>query len=309
MSGPVTTSDDVPEISEDVPTECPVEILDPRLADVGGFEVQRALPNRGRRMVGAWCFVDQMGPGTADETGGLDVGPHPHIGLQTVTWLLEGALLHRDSLGSEQVIRPGQLNLMTAGRGVSHSEETRGVHVGPMHGVQLWIAQPSSTRFGDPAFEHHGELPRIGLGGVDATVLVGTFAGVESPARRDTEHLGVELSLRGGPAEVPLDLTFEHAVLPLGAGVSVDGHPVERGQLAYLGIGRDTARIEAASPVRVLLIGGEPFPDELLMWWNYVARTRGEIVEAHRQWTDRDARFGTVQSPLDRIDTHGPPWA
>lgn len=308
MSGPVTTSDDVPEVSEDVPTECPVEILDPRIADVGGFEVKRALPNRGRRMVGAWCFVDQMGPGTADETGGLDVGPHPHIGLQTVTWLLEGALLHRDSLGSEQVIRPGQLNLMTAGWGVSHSEETRGVHVGPMHGVQLWIAQPSTTRFGRPAFEHHGELPRADFDGVEATVLVGSFAGAESPARRDTEHIGVELSLRGGPIEVPLDPDFEHAALPLGAGVSIDGHPIDQGQLAYLGIGRQGVRIDATEPVRMLLIGGEPFPDELLMWWNYVARTRDEIVEAHRQWTDHDERFGTVDSPLSRIDTHGPPW-
>lgn len=309
MSGPVTSSDDVPEPAEDRPEHCPVEVLDPRTASVGGFEVHRALPNRGRRMVGAWCFADQLGPGEARADGGLDVGPHPHIGLQTVTWLLEGSMLHRDSLGSEQLIRPGQLNLMTAGHGVSHSEETRDVYVGPMHGVQLWIAQPSSTRDGEPAFEHHGELPRVQLGLADATVLVGSFDGTESPARRDTEHVGIELSLRGGRTEVPLDRAFEHAVLALGSGVSVNGRSIARGQLAYLGIELETVTIDATEPVRVLLIGGEPFPEPLLMWWNYVARTRDEIVDAHRHWTAADERFGTVASPLDRIDTHGPPWA
>src|SRR6478609_96005 len=145
-----------------------IEITEGRLAEVGDFQVQRVLPYRARRTVGSWCFVDQMGPGAVTAEHGLDIGPHPHIGLQTVTWLLHGEVLHRDSLGSEQVIRPGQLNLMTAGRGVSHSEETRGVYDGVLHGVQLWVALPDATRHGAPAFEHHFELPRIELGDGEA---------------------------------------------------------------------------------------------------------------------------------------------
>jgi quercetin 2,3-dioxygenase len=226
-----------------------------------------------------------------------------------VTWLVEGALLHRDSLGSEQVIRPGQLNLMTAGHAVSHSEETSGVHVGPLHGVQLWVAQPTATRHDPPAFEHHGELPRVSLDGADAVVLVGGFAGVSSPARRDTEHLGVELTVGRGRAVVPLDASFEHAVVALGPGVSVGGRRVGQGHLGYLGVGRDELAIDADEPVRVLLIGGEPFAEQLLMWWNYVARTRDEIIDAHHQWSTGDERFGSVASPLARIDTDPPPWS
>lgn len=261
-------------------------------------------------MVGAWCFVDQMGPGEVTSEGErLDVGPHPHIGLQTLTWLVEGSILHRDSLGSEQLIRPGQLNLMTAGRGVSHSEETGGIHVGPLHGVQFWVAQPAATRDGDPAFEHHGDLPRTTVDGAEATVVVGRFGGVESPARRDTEHMGAQLSLPEGRTDVPLEQTQEYAVLPLGPGLVIDGEAVEWGRLAHLGIGRDGISLQTDRPVPVMLIGGEPFPEEILMWWNYVARTRDEIVDAHDAWTKRDPRFGTVASPLDPIDTSPPPFA
>ena len=131
MSGPVSSADAPPAPHADIAASCDMQVLDGRRAEVGGFEVRRVLPRRERRTVGPWCFVDQMGPGSVGTGGGLDIGPHPHIGLQTVTWLLEGAVLHRDSLGSERVIRPGQLNLMTAGRGVAHAEETTGIHAGP----------------------------------------------------------------------------------------------------------------------------------------------------------------------------------
>lgn len=311
MSGPITPGDEAPLAVEDAPSTCEVQVVDPKLAEVGGFQVRRVLPRRGRRMVGAWCFVDQMGPGQVHEDRGLDVGPHPHIGLQTVTWLVQGAILHRDSLGFEQLIRPGELNLMTAGRGVSHSEETRGVHVGPLHGVQLWLAQPSTTRKGEPAFEHHAELPQVELGGARATVLVGQLAGATSPARRDTEHVGAELVVSRRAVAVPLDASFEHAVVALDGDVVVAGRPLARGQLGYLGLGRREAVLEApggGTPVRVLLIGGAPFPEQLLMWWNYVARTRDEIIEAHDDWTRGAERFGAVASPLDRIDVAGPPW-
>src|SRR3954470_24091974 len=173
MSGPVSTSDVPAAPDVDASKVCEVEVLEGRRAEVGGFEVHRVLPRRQRRSVGAWCFVDQMGPGQVTAARGLDIGPHPHIGLQTVTWLLRGAILHRDSLGSEQLIRPGQLNLMTAGHGVSHSEETAGVYTGELHGIQLWVAQPSSTRDGDAAFEHHAELPQQEVDNGVATVIIG----------------------------------------------------------------------------------------------------------------------------------------
>lgn len=251
-----------------------------------------------------------MGPATVTDDRGLDVGPHPHIGLQTVTWLISGEALHRDSLGSEQVIAPGQLNLMTAGHGISHSEEATGRYAGELQGIQLWVAQPEQTRHGDPAFEHHAELPRLDLDAGTATVLVGQLSGVSSPARRDTDHLGVDLDLRAGTSEVPLDPAHEHALVALEGRVTVDGHEVEPGVLAYLGVGHASCSLRADGPVRAMLLGGAPFEDELVMWWNYVARTRGEVVEAHQAWTERDtARFGSVSSPLERIDTAPPPWA
>lgn len=308
MSGPVTTNDTPAEPEHEPPEQCGLEVLAGRSAEVGGFDVRRVLPRRSRRTVGAWCFADLMGPGQVGPQGGLDVGPHPHIGLQTVTWLLEGAVLHRDSLGSEQAIRPGQLNLMTAGRGVSHSEETTGVHAGSLAGVQLWVAQPERTRNGEPEFEHHAELPVVELPGATAVVLVGELLDGRSPARRDTDHFGAELSVRPGPATVPLRADHEHALVALDSPVRVGGAVLEPGNLGYLGIGRYEVRIEAERDARLLLLGGEPFTEPLLMWWNYVARTREEVAEAHRDWSGGSPRFGTVASPIERIDVPGPPW-
>lgn len=308
MSGPVSTEDVPAEPVSEAPRACELEIVEGRAAEVGGFEVRRVLPRRARRTVGAWCFVDLMGPGTVAADRGLDVGPHPHIGLQTVTWLLDGAVLHRDSLGSEQVIRPGQLNVMTAGHGVSHSEETTGTHTGRLQGVQLWVASPSATRDGSPGFEHHPELPRIELGSATATVLVGELAGASSPARRDTDHVGVELDVRPGRTVVPLRRGHEYALVPLDAPVTIGPHRLDVGQLGYLGTDHDDVPVEAETAGRVMLLGGVPFPEPLLMWWNYVARTREEIVAAHRDWSTGAERFGRVASPLPRIDTGGPPW-
>jgi redox-sensitive bicupin YhaK (pirin superfamily) len=250
-----------------------------------------------------------MGPGQVTGDRGLDIGPHPHIGLQTVTWLLRGSVLHRDSLGSEQVIRPGQLNLMTAGHGVSHSEDTTGTYNGELHGVQLWVAQPSATRDAGPAFEHHAQLPRADIGNGVATMLVGDFAEITSTARRDTDHVGVDFELRPGRTTVPLDAAFEYGLVVLDGALSVGGRLLDPGHLGYLGVGRDEVPVDVAEPCRALLIGGRPFPEPLLMWWNYVARTRDEITAAHRDWTERHDRFGHVASPLSRILTAGPPWA
>lgn len=248
-----------------------------------------------------------MGPTSVTEDRGLDVAPHPHIGLHTVTWLVEGEVLHRDSLGSEQVIRPGQLNLMTAGRGVSHSEEATGRYRGGLEGIQLWVAQPERTRHGDPAFEHHGELPQIDLPGATATVLVGVFESVSSPARADTPLMAADLVVRER-ATIPLDDGFEHAVVVLRGEVLIDGSPVSPGHLCHVAPGRSELGIEVIEPARVVLLGGEPFESPITMWWNYVARSRSEIDEAHRSWVADDGRFGTVASPLPRIVPTPPFW-
>jgi redox-sensitive bicupin YhaK (pirin superfamily) len=308
VSGPISIEDVPAAPVQDAAKACELEIVEGRRAEVGGFDVRRILPRRVRRTVGSWCFVDHMGPGDVRDGRGLDIGPHPHIGLQTVTWLLDGAVLHRDSLGSEQLIRPGQLNVMTAGGGVSHSEETSGVHTGRLHGIQLWVAMPSPTRNGEAAFEHHDGLPQVDLGNGTATVLVGEVAGTTSPARRDTDHVGAELDLRAGRSVVPLHAQHEYAVVALDGPLTIGPHRLETGQLGYLGLGHDELPIAPDGRARVMLLGGVPFPEPLLMWWNYVARTRDEIIAAHGDWSAGAPRFGKVASPLARIETDGPPW-
>jgi quercetin 2,3-dioxygenase len=285
-----------------------IEIIPSREAQVAAIRVRRALPTKGRRTVGAWCFVDHMGPMSLDPDHSVDVAPHPHMGLQTVTWLFSGEFLHRDSLGSEQLIRAGQLNLMTSGHGVAHSEENPGLRSGELHGMQLWVAQPTSTRDGTAGFEHFAALPQLESATLSASVLIGSFGGVESPARRDSDHVGVELDFHGGLATVALVPSYEYALVVASGSVLVDGVVVEPGALAYLGVGRDEIRFESRGDSRALLIGGVPFDERLFMWWNFVARTQEEITEAWRAWASGDQRFGRVDSPFARIDVSPPPW-
>ena len=301
MSGPVA-EDDLPARPEPPGPPAPpaIEITESRTTVVGGAPVRRALPKRTRRTVGAWCFLDQLGPAQVTDEWGLEVGPHPHTGLQTVTWLVAGQQLHRDSLGTEQTIRPGQLNLMTAGRGVAHAEETL-EYRGPVHGVQLWVAQPDATRAGDPDFEHHADLPQAELDALTATVLVGRFAGEESKARADTPLVGLDLQVRAGRSLLPLQRDFEHAVVVLDGEIALDGQPVRPGALAYLGRSREQLQVEASENARAVLVGGEPFESPVLMWWNFVARTHEELAEALAAWQAADERFGDVRSDLGRI--------
>jgi hypothetical protein len=308
MSGPVATDDAAPVPEPPDQVQGPVVELSPaRLTQVGSLPVRRVLPQRPRRTVGSWCFLDHVGPVPVEPGLSFGIGPHPHMGLQTVTWLLAGELLHLDSLGSEQLIRPGQLNLMTAGHGVSHAEEDP-ARAEEIHAVQLWVAQPAWTREGPAAFEHHAELPRLELDHAEGTVLVGDFGGMDSPARRDTAHMGVELTLRGPETVVPLRPDYEHALVVLQGRVTVDGVAVEPGVLAFLGQGRDECALQTQAPARALLLGGVPFPEPILMWWNFVGRTREEVSEARRQWSDDDGRFGRVRSSLRRIEVGRPPW-
>ena len=305
MSGPLTQQDGVVAAEPETLETRVLEITPARVADVAGHEVHRALPRRGRRTVGAWCFADHAGPPPAGESEALGIGPHPHMGLQTVTWVLAGEILHTDSLGSEQTIRPGQLNLMTAGRGVAHAEATldgRG-----MHAMQLWVAQPESTRHGAPAFEHHAELPRAEIDGTEVTVITGSYAGAQSPARADTALVGAQLVLRG-ETTVPLRPDFEHALIVLDGVVQIEDRPVQPSDLAYLGTGRDELHLRSTGTAHALLLGGEPFEAPLLMWWNFVARSRDEVDEAYREWQSESDRFGTVRSHDARVPAPVPFW-
>ncbi len=310
MSGPVTAADAPPVPPDGIDVEPrALELLDSRESQVGAMRVRRALPRRAHRTVGAWCFADHMGPASVTEERGLGIGPHPHIGLQTVTWLVAGEVLHRDSLGSEQVIRAGQLNLMTAGGGVAHSEEATGRYRGELHGIQLWVAQPEETRHGPAAFEHHPLLPRVDLDGATATVVVGDFGGLVSPARRDTNHVGVDLALRAGRTVAPLRSDYEYTLVVLAGAVQSDSVVVGPGHLAYLGTDRTEIALVSAQSARVMLLGGVPFAEQLVMWWNFVARTTAEVDAAYASWQADDGRFGDVASPLARIPAPRPVWS
>ncbi|MEU0570732.1 pirin family protein [Nonomuraea sp. NPDC005983] len=259
------------------------ELLTGREVPLGGpraMKVTRTLPNVRRRMIGAWCFVDAYGP----ETATMRVPPHPHTGLQTVSWLVSGEVLHRDSLGSLQAVRPGQLNLMTAGRGISHSEESR---EGVLHGVQLWVALPGEHRQTGPGFEHHASLPVLSGPGFHATVIMGVLGGVASSATAYTPLVGAEVTV-DGDAELPLDERFEHGVLLLDGAVE----PLSPGPMRYLPPGRAGLRVSGRG--RLLLIGGEPFDEEIVMWWNFVGRSHDDIVAYRKEWMEGEG-FGTVQ--------------
>ena len=262
--------------------------------------VRRLLPQRQRRMVGAWCFVDHFGPDRVAGRPGMRLPPHPHTGLQTVTWLLDGEILHRDSLGNTQPIRPGQLNVMTSGRGIAHSENSPPEHPPVMHGLQLWVALPEEVRHGEPGFAHHETVPVLRDGELTVAVLVGEVGGVRSPALTHTPLLGAQLGLPdGGRARLPLDPGFEHGLLVASGAAEVDGAGLAPGALLYLGTGRTRLDVRAVGGTRLMLLGGTPFEEPLVMWWNFVARSHEEIAQAREDWM-AGRRFGTVTD--DRAD-------
>jgi quercetin 2,3-dioxygenase len=257
--------------------------------------VRRLLPTLGRRMVGAWAFVDHYGPDDISAGAGMQVAPHPHTGLQTVSWLLEGEVHHRDSLGSDVRFGPGQLALMTAGHGIAHSEQSPVSHPRFLHGAQLWVALPDAHRETAPAFEHHGTLPGFASDGLSATVLMGDFGGASSPGTAHTPLVGVDLDLDpGADVEVALDPDFEYGLLASSGAADVEGAPLERGSMLYLGTGRHSLRLRAEEASRLLLLGGEPFDEQIVMWWNFVGRSGEEIADYAEQWNAEDDRFGAV---------------
>lgn len=278
-----------------------IEVLEPRPAVLGGLRamtVHRTLPQRRRSLVGAWCFLDHYGPDDVSVTKGMRVARHPHTGLATVSWLFTGEIDHRDSGGNAAVVRPGELNLMIAGRGITHSEiSTPGTTT--LHGVQLWYALPDSTRFGPNHFEHYVPEP-VHAPGLTVRVFLGTLLGSVSPvATRTPDLLGAELLVEPH-ATVELDVRtdFEYAVLAETGDIAVNSADVGHRSLAYVPPGSDTLRL-AAGPdgARAILLGGVPLGEPIVMWWNFVGRSHEEIVEFRRRY---QAELGF--EPADPVD-------
>jgi len=266
--------------------------------NVGGLPINRALPSPKRRLIGAWCFLDHAGPADLAPGHGMNVGPHPHTGLQTFSWMIEGEVMHRDSLGSEQVLRPGQVNLMTAGRGIAHSEESL---TDRLQLAQLWIALPDSQRFCPPAFEHFPELPRLNEGGFTLTLLAGTYGGARSPVPQHTPLLGLDIaSDTAADATLALQASFEHGLMVLEGAVevSLDGQEMELmepGSLLYLAPGFESVHLRSSAAARLLLLGGEPMVEQPLLWWNFIGRSGEEIKQFALDWNASTGTFAGVE--------------
>lgn len=263
---------------------------------LGTLKILRALPVRQKRLVGAWCFLDRFGPISFSEAKPMDVAPHPHIGLQTVSWLVQGEILHNDSLGHEALLRPGGVNVMTSGGGIAHAEETPAQNSGLLNGVQLWIALPDADRNGQASFQHIEAVPIIEQAGGTVSVFAGSVFGCSSSAKHFSPVIGADIALSARASlELPLDPSFEHGVLLLTGDAEIDGQPIDATSLWYLGTSRSSVEFKTRDGCRVLLIGGPPFPEKILMWWNFVARTPAEIAHARSDWQSHE-RFGEVKA-------------
>ena len=268
-----------------------------RIADLGaGLSVSRSLPVRQHRLVGPWCFFDHYGPLAFAGRKAMDVAPHPHIGLQTVSWLFAGEALHNDSLGFQGIVRPGELNLMTAGNGIAHSEETPPDNSGRLHGLQLWVALPEAERHREPGLDHYTDLPVLEPGGGRAQVFMGRLDGAASGTRAYSPLVGADLHIGGnGTLRLPLDPAWEHALVVIDGDVALDGTRLAPDALHYLGTHRGGLELASKNPAHAVLIGGAPFGESIVMWWNFVARTAGEISAAREDWEQR-RRFGDVKA-------------
>jgi redox-sensitive bicupin YhaK (pirin superfamily) len=272
------------------------QVIVPRSRDLGGFEVRRALPSVERRMVGPFIFFDQMGPTTFLAGHGLDVRPHPHIGLSTVTYLFEGEIFHRDSLGSSLAIRPGEVNLMTAGSGIVHSERTAPEarqHGGPVFGIQSWMALPREHEETAPRFDHlsTADLPRIEDGGRRVRLIIGSMYGETSPASFAHPAFYAEAVLAPG-AILPLDPDYDERAIYVASGrIDIAGQPFDAGQLLVFRPG-DRISVLALSNTRLMLLGGEPMDGPRHIWWNFVSSSKDRIDQAKETW--RQGRFSVV---------------
>lgn len=277
--------------------------------DVGGIEVARLLPKGGKRTVGAWCFLDHIGPAVfSDGLGGMQVGLHPHIGLQTFTWMLEGEQLHRDSLGSEVCVSPGQLALMTAGtgrrHGICHTEQTP-EGVPRVHAVQLWIALPPRREIA-PDFEYHAQLPQWSEGGASFVLTTGSFAGRTAPTGQYSPLLGVDVRFSEAQTwRFPVRPHWEYGILVIDGEAQVGGMKFAANEMAVWSDSDGFAEIRAAAGTHIMLLGGEPLAEQVLMWWNFVAYSRDDLAQAVADWNGGHPRFGTIDlrgTGLQRID-------
>lgn len=266
-----------------------------RETSLGSLHIFRALPIRERRMVGPWCFLDRFGPVAFSDEKPMNVPPHPHIGLQTVSWLLEGEVRHTDSLNAEAIVRPGGVNVMTAGHGIAHAEETPPNNSGRLNGVQLWVALPDQHRETPPGFTHVEKVPNIESKTSLAKVFAGTLGNVSAPDFYFSDLLGAEITVHTGQkTPLELDPLFEHALLLLDGDGELEKQPLSLNTLYYLSPSRESLEIASQTGCKLLLIGGPPFPSNILMWWNFVARTPEEIRQAKSDW-DAHQRFGDVK--------------
>lgn len=281
---------------EHIPTNQPCLIRIPtRDAMLGeGMPIRRALPARQKRLIGAWCFLDHVGPATLESPANFFVGPHPHIGLQTFTWMIKGETSHIDSLGYHQIIRPGEINLMTAGHGISHVEMSSSNFTPEVHIAQLWIALPDSHRNMPAKFEHYNNLPIIQEDNCKITVLAGEFKGHTSPVEVYTPLMGADIvATADSTIELPLNPAFEYGILVLEGHIDYNDESLEQGALLYIGADRTSFDLSLKAGTRLLLIGGEPFKEDVILWWNFVARTTEEVKQAVQDWLQGD-RFGLI---------------
>ncbi|GAA2779303.1 pirin family protein [Streptomyces rameus] len=275
-----------------------VDVLTPRDVPLGGpraMTVRRTLPQRARTLIGAWCFADHYGPDDVGDTGGMDVAPHPHTGLQTVSWLFSGEIEHRDSLGSHALVRPGELNLMTGGHGIAHSEVST-ARTTVLHGVQLWVALPEAHRDTARNFQHHVPEP-VAVDGAEIRVFLGSLAGTASPVPAFTPLLGAEILLRPrATVTLTVDPAFEHGLLVDRGTVRLADVPLRPAELGYVhpGPGTLTLTNESDTTARAVLLGGTPFDEEIVMWWNFIGRSHEDIVKAREEWQSSSDRFGAV---------------
>lgn len=283
-----------------------VQVIAPREVPLGGpraMTVRRTLPSRQRSFVGAWCFVDHYGPDDVQSSGGMDVPPHPHTGLATVSWLFEGEVEHRDSAGVHELIRPGELNLMTSGAGIAHSEVSTPRSTA-LHGVQLWVVLPWDRAQGGRNFEHFAPAWAV-RPSVRFRVFLGGLEGDRSPVATPTPLLGAEVILQPESQWHPGVVSgHEHAVLVDAGEVSLNDVPLRRGELGCLDTGHAELHIanQGSVPARILLLGGEPFDERVIMWWNFIGRSGEEITRYRQEWQDGADRFGAVRGYSGAVD-------
>lgn len=292
-------------------TVSPFALVKPHVRDIGGLSVKRLLPSHPHKMVGPFVFFDHMGPAAFEAGAGLDVRPHPHIGLATVTYLFEGSILHRDSLGSVQAIRPGDVNWMTAGRGIVHSERTPEeirASGGMLHGIQTWVALPKGHETTAPVFEHHpaATLPTLTSPGISMRVIAGTAFGETSPATTFSDMFYVAVEMAAGsrlqlPAEYP-----QRAVYPVEGEILLGGAMLAAQHMAVLPEAQELT-IEAKTSARVMLLGGKPLDGDRFIWWNFVASNKEAIRQAKEKW--RAQEFGKIPGETEWIPLPDEPKA